>query len=210
MEIRVLLIDNQEIILSGVRSLLADTTLHLVGTASDELSAFSITREKKPEIVLWDAHMPTVSGFDFLNRYQREFPRTKIVVFTNENNTSIMPQCFLQGVKDYILKSISAQKLMISLQNVYYGTNHSENPEWIRMQNARSLKEVLEAPASLTSREEQVLQHIVLGMSNKEIAKALQISTETVKDHIHRIFQKLGVQDRTQAAVWAVQRKFGG
>ena len=121
-----------------------------------------------------------------------------------------MPQCFLQGVKDYILKSISAQKLMTSLQNVYYGTNHSENPEWIRMQNARSLKEVLEAPASLTSREEQVLQHIVLGMSNKEIAKALQISTETVKDHIHRIFQKLGVQDRTQAAVWAVQRKFGG
>lgn len=206
MDIKVLLIDDQEISQAGVRTLLVDTSVRCVGVTSDPDEAMRLAEEKRPDIVLFDVQAESFSGLNFLYQFRLRFPMSRVIVLTATNSPVHLTQSATLGVKDFLLKSISAHRLISTIQNVYYGTHVSANEAWNRVLKSQSSHGFREESQRLTPREEQVLRHIVLGLSNKEIAKALQISTETVKDHVQHILHKLGAKDRTQAAVWAVRK----
>ncbi|MDO4583406.1 MAG: response regulator transcription factor [Planctomycetia bacterium] len=207
MEIRVLVVDPQEIFRAGLKSLLADTGIRVVGETADVEEAKWLAEKTLPHILLLELENSALDTLDFLYHFRLSFPQVRVVVCTHSDNPTYMLRSAALGVKDYIPKTLSAKSLQSTLQNVYYGTNISENPHWTYLLNSRHARS-RSASTTLTKREEQVLRLIVLGQSNKEIAKTLHLSADTVKEHIHHLFQKISVRDRTQAAVWAVRKGF--
>lgn len=207
MEIRVLIVDPQEIFRAGLKSLLADTGIRVVGETADVEEAKSLVKKTSPHILLLELQNNSFDTLDFLYDFRILFPQVRVVICTHSDNLTYMLRSAALGVKDYIYKTISSKSLQYTLQNVYYGTNISENPQWTHLLNSRQVHSST-AFSTLTKREEQVLRLIVLGQSNKEIAKTLHLSADTVKEHIHHLFQKISVRDRTQAAVWAVRKGF--
>ncbi|MDO4575387.1 MAG: response regulator transcription factor [Planctomycetia bacterium] len=206
MEIRLFLIDDQEILRAGVKAVFADTVIHVVGEAKTADEAFERMARTRPDVVLWDIQGTRWNGTEFLSELRHRFPKIKVVVYTTANNPVYMAQAAAYGVKDYVLKTASTEQLRRILQNVYYGTNVSENEDWTRVLNTRQTRGNLREKTRLTDREEQVLRLLVLGLSNKEIARSLRVMPDTVKEHLQNIFHKLSVADRTQAAVWAVRK----
>ena len=207
MEIRVLVVDPQEIFRAGLKSLLADTGIRVVGETADMEEAKWLAEKTLPHILLLELENSALDTLDFLYHFRLSFPQVRVVVCTHSDNPTYMLRSASLGVKDYIPKTLSARSLYSTLQNVYYGTNISENPRWTHLLNSRHVRP-RSTSTTLTKREEQVLRLIVLGQSNKEIAKTLHLSADTVKEHIHHLFQKISVRDRTQAAVWAVRKGF--
>ncbi|MDO4569350.1 MAG: response regulator transcription factor [Planctomycetia bacterium] len=206
MEIRLIHIDEHDVSRAGVRSLLADSPIHLVGSSSSEKDAILWAKEKKLDISLIDPAATKFNAIEFIRKFRYAHPIVKMVAFTSSDDPSLMAECSGLGVKDYLKKDIAGVLLVSTLQNIYYGINRSTNAEWVRIQNSQNSKEFLDMRKKLTAREEQVLRRLAMGLSNKEIASQLEVSIETVKEHLHRIFRKLDVQDRTQAAVWAVRK----
>lgn len=205
MEIRVLVVDPQEVFRAGLKSLLADTGIRVVAETADAEEVNSLVQQTSPHILLLELQNPAFDTLDFLYHFRLTFPQVRVVICTYSDNPTYMLRSAALGVKDYIPKALSGKRLQSTLQNVYYGTNISENPQWTHLLNSRHVH-LRSAPSTLTKREEQVLRLIVLGQSNKEIAKTLHLSADTVKEHIHHLFQKISVRDRTQAAVWAVRK----
>lgn len=206
MEVRLLHVDDHDITRAGIRSLLADSVLHLVGSASSEPEALRLAAERYPDILLFNIQVTAFDGVSFLQHYRLEFPRQKVIVLTSSNDPYHLVQAAALGVKDYVLESIPALELIQLIQNVYYGTGVSRNAAWnqtLAMQSSPAFQELRQ---KLTSREEQVLRFLVHGLSNKEIAARLEVSSETVKEHLQHIFRKIGAHDRTEAAVWAVRK----
>ncbi|MBE6425353.1 MAG: response regulator transcription factor [Thermoguttaceae bacterium] len=205
MEIRLLHVDDRDITRAGIRSLLADSVLHLIGSAASAEEAFRFMTDRHPDILLLNIQAASFDGVDFLRKFRRQFPGTKVIVLTSANDPYHICQAAELGVKDYVLENIAAMDLVLLIQNVYYGTGTSSNPAWNQVLKMQADPQFQEQRQKLTHREEQVLRCIVQGKSNKEIAVHLNVSAETVKEHIQHIFRKLGVHARTEAAVWAIR-----
>lgn len=206
MEIRILHVDDEDITRAGIRSLLADSALHLVGSADGELEAFRLSEERFPDILLLNIQAKAFDGVRFLTEYRQKFPRQKVVILTHSNEPYYLMQAAGLGVRDYVLTNVSAMNLTATIQNIYYNTGTSQNAAWNDILRMQKTQEFQELRLKLTRREEEVLRHLALGASNKEIAVQLGISPETVKEHIQRILNKVGVHGRTEAAVWAVRK----
>ena len=207
MEIRVFLIDDQEIFRAGVRSILADTEIHVVGQAAQAFDAMHQISELKPDIVVLELANEHFDGLEFLRQFRLAFPQIKVVIFTRSENTSSMTRAAKLCVRDYLFKTVSTEQFQNALKNVYYGTNISENEVWMKVLTAReSSSRRGKVARPLTSREEEILRFVVNGLSNKEIATTLGLSPDTVKEHLQHIFRKIGVNTRTQAVVWAIRK----
>ncbi len=201
-------VDDEDITRAGIRSLLADSALHLVGSANNVQDALKQAEERYPDILVFNIQTKAFDGVRFLSQYRQQFPKQKVVVLTHSNDPYFLVQAAGLGVRDYVLTSVSAMSFILTVQNIYYNTGTSQNTAWndvLAMQNTQGF---LEMRLKLTRREEEVLRHLALGASNKEIALQLGVSAETVKEHIQRVFQKIGVHGRTEAAVWAVRKGF--
>lgn len=205
MEIRLLHVDDRDITRAGIRSLLADSVLHLVGSAASDAEAFRLMTDRHPDILLLNILAATFDGVNFLRKFRKQFPGTKVIVLTSANERYHLSQAAELGVKDYVLDGIAAMDLVRLIQNVYYGIGTSGNSAWNQTLKMQADPHFQELRQKLTHREEQVLRCIVQGKSNKEIAVLLNVSPETVKEHIQHIFRKLGVHARAEAAVWAVK-----
>ncbi|MBE6427228.1 MAG: response regulator transcription factor [Planctomycetaceae bacterium] len=206
MEIRLLHLDDKDITRLGVRSLLADSVLHLVGSTASAEEAMRWAKERFPDILLLNIQAETFDGVHFLQNFRKTFPRQKVIILTSTNDPYYLLQAAKHGARDYVLDKIAGMDLVLLIQNTYYGTDFSLNETWtqaLRMANSPQFRELQQ---KLTHREEQVLRFLVRGMSNKEIAHELEISAETIKEHLQHIFRKIGVHDRTEAAVWAVRK----
>jgi len=206
MEIRLLHVDDKDLIRAGIRSLLSDSSLHLVGSTASEMEAFTLAQERFPDVLLLNILSQCFDGIQFLRKYAQAFPRQKIIVLAGSNDPFFLLQAASLGVKDYMLDSMPGLELIRNIQNVYYGTGISQNEAWNQTLETLNTPQFQEMRQKLTPREEQVLRFLVQGKSNKEIAAQLNVKADTIKEHLIRVFRKIGANDRTQAAVWAVRK----
>jgi DNA-binding NarL/FixJ family response regulator len=142
-----------------------------------------------------------------LEKLRAKVPDTAVVMLSTYDNPTYVARSVALGASDYVLKGSSREDLITTLEAAAAGESPSRAGELRRVATAMKLRQVIDDDeVPLTQRETQVLRHVALGLSNKEIGRSLEISVETVKEHVQNILRKIAVSDRTQAAVWAVRR----
>jgi DNA-binding NarL/FixJ family response regulator len=199
--IRVLLVDDHKLVRAGLQSLIDSTDdLTVAGAASDGAEALTLVAELNPDIVLMDLSMPGMDGVEATKHIVAGHPDVQVLVLTSFSDGDRVKRALDAGAVGYLLKDADPQDLLAGVRAVSRG----ESPL-----DARAARAMLQArPAArggddLTDREREVLALITQGMANKQIARALNISDSTVKAHVGSIFQRIGVTDRTSAAIWA-------
>ncbi len=208
MGIRVLIVDDHEVIRTGISALVAGTEIEVVGMASSCAAALETAHATRPDVVLLDVRMPDGDGFATLARLKRELPSTAVVMLTTYDNPTYVNQAASQGASGYVLKGCSRQELLSTVRAVAGGQNvwTDEDLRKAKQVQTTATDPAIDLETPLTKREVEVLCQVANGSGNKEIARALHISVETVKEHVHNILGKLGASGRTQAAVWAVRQ----
>jgi DNA-binding NarL/FixJ family response regulator len=188
-------------------SLLAGSGIEIVAEAKDGDEAYEKTMMHRPDVLLLDVRMPTRDGLAALEKIRGEIPAARVVMLSTYDNPTYVARSAALGAADYVLKGASRQELINAITRAAAGQEADESSLLHRMRRLMSRrKDSGDDSVPLTNRELQVLRHVALGLSNREIGMSLEISIETVKEHVQNILRKLDVNDRTQAAVWAVRR----
>ncbi|QDU88359.1 Transcriptional regulatory protein DegU [Pirellulimonas nuda] len=206
MAVTLLLVDGHPVVRAGVRALLAGVGIDIVGETDDPDVAVELARSLRPEVVLLEARLPRGSGLDAIGRIKRARSDSAVLMFSGSANPTYAARAHAFGAAGMVSKEASAQELEAAIRKVASGAASWSAEDRRRLSGGledRRVQELLETP--LTKRENEVLQQLALGLSNREIALALGISYETVKEHVQHLLRKIGVSDRTQAAVWAVR-----
>jgi DNA-binding NarL/FixJ family response regulator len=208
MSIRLLIADDHEVVRAGLKSLLADIRdIQVVAEAADGDEAVRLAQRHRPQVVLMDVRMSKSDGLAALSRLRDELPGTPVVMFSAYDNPTYVARAVALGAAGYLVKSASRDEIVAALRQAAAGESLWSREGLRRVSGALATpRAAVELDAPLTKRESEVLRQLALGLSNKEIAQALEISYETVKEHVQHILRKLGVADRTQAAVWAVRK----
>ncbi|MGD9128372.1 MAG: response regulator transcription factor [Planctomycetia bacterium] len=208
MSIRILVCDDHEVIRTGLKTLLAGTDIEIVAEAADGKTAIEMAQQVNPDVILLDIRMPGTDGLATLEKLRATVPNSYVVMLSTYDNPTYIARAVALGASDYVLKGSSRDALIATITAVANGEAPSRSGELRRIAGAMKVRQVLDDDdeVPLTQRETQVLRHVALGLSNKEIGRSLEISVETVKEHVQNILRKIAVSDRTQAAVWAVRR----
>jgi DNA-binding NarL/FixJ family response regulator len=198
--IRVLVVEDHHVVRQGLVALLNVTDdLEVVGEAADGVEAITQFRKHQPSITLIDLRLPRLSGVEVIERIRMETPNARFIVLTTYDGDEDIYRALQAGARAYLLKGMTSEELIVTIRKVHAGRSH------IPAVIAEKLAERI-GTEELTLREFDVLEQIVHGKSNKDIATELVISETTVKTHINRLLGKLGVTDRTQAVTAAIQR----
>ena len=198
--IRILIADDHPVARIGVATIVGtQPDLKVVGEASGGREAVDLFRKLVPDVTLLDLRMPGFDGMEAAAAILAEFPEAKLIALTTYDGDQDIRRACAIGVRGYLTKDVPDEELLTAIRAVHAG--HQYLPAAV----AARLDATPPSPG-LTEREIQVLELIVLGHQNKQIAFALHIAEETAKIHVKHILSKLGVQDRTHAAMTAVQR----
>ena len=198
--IRVLVVEDHNVVRQGLVALLNVVDgLEVVGEAADGVEAIAQFRARQPEVTLIDLRLPRMSGVDVIQRIRTETPNARFIVLTTYDGDEDIYRALKAGAKAYLLKGMTSEELITTIREVHMGKSHI--PPVIAERLAERM-----GSEELTPRERDVLEQIVRGRSNKEIAAELEVSEATVKTHINSLLSKLGVVDRTQAATTAIRR----
>jgi DNA-binding NarL/FixJ family response regulator len=198
--IRVLVVEDHHVVRQGLVALLKVVDgIEVVGEAADGVEAIAQFRKFLPDITLVDLRLPRLGGVDVIQRLRMETPQARFIVLTTYDGDEDIYRALQAGARAYLLKGMTSEELISTIRTVHGGRSH------IPPAIAQKLAERM-GTEELTPRESDVLEQIVYGKSNKEIATELDISEATVKTHINSLLGKLGVTDRTQAATAAIQR----
>lgn len=209
--IRVLLVDDQALFREALATLLRQNAkLEVVGEAENGETGVDAARRLKPDVVLMDLRMPAMSGVEATRRLRESLPETRILVLTTfEDDEDVFP-AIKAGASGYVLKASPADKLVEAICAVMRGGTPLEPTvasklmsEYNRLSSAADEKSLQRLPDPLSARELDVLRALAGGLSNKEIATSLGLTEGTVKNHVTQVLGKLGVFDRTQAALRA-------
>ena len=206
--VRVIVADDHEVVRCGLVNLLDGTNVEIVAEASSGEAVVRLAMKHKPDVILLDIRMaPGNDGLKALEKICNDAPSVRCIMLTTFDNPTYIARAVASGAHDYILKGCSREELLESITGAASGQLPLRAGELRRVATTMANRVVTPDPdVPLTQREMQVLRHVALGLSNKEIAQSLTISVETVKEHVQNILRKLAVSDRTQAAVWAVRR----
>ncbi len=203
--IKVLIADAHAVLRHGLRLILQeDSALSVVGEAVNSAETIAKTIDLKPDIVLIDIDMPDQCGVKTIGHIRTLFPQTQVVVLTLSNQFDrILPTC-QAGAKGYLLKSVSGgEEIIQTIHTVFSG--QAVLPQMLTTRLLEEIASPTTTPECLTDRELEVLRYMGQGFGNKEIAYTLSISQNTVKTHVRRIFGKLNLRNRTEAATYAMQ-----
>ena len=209
MSVRLLIADDHEVVRQGLASLLTGTDVEIVAQATTPADAVELARRHKPDVALLDIRMTEggEDGLTALEQIHRDVPTTRVVMLSAFDNPTYIARAHALGASDYLLKGCTREQLLDTIRAVAAHEGISPHGELSKVAGTMATRQKsADDEASLTQRETQVLRHLALGLSNKEIAKSLSISVETVKEHVQHVLRKIGVNDRTQAAVWAVRK----
>jgi len=197
--IRLMLVDDHPAFRKGMAALLeSEAGLKVVAEAGNGLDAITLFRLHRPDVVLMDLRLPGIGGVEATLAIRQEFPTARIIVLTTFDADEDIYRAIQSGAQSYLLKDTPDDELAATIRAVHAGQTHLP-PKLAARLAARQQR------PELSSREMDVLQLLVKGRSNKEIGKALFICEDTVKAHFRTLFVKLGVQDRTEAAINAIR-----
>jgi len=205
--IKVMLTDDHNLLREGIKQLLEfDGSIIVVDEASDGEECLSKIVKAKPDVLLLDINMPKKNGIEVLEEIKKKKINVKVLILTVHNEIEYLVKAVDIGVDGYILKDAETSELKKAIQIVMSGENYIQ-PSLIPALNNKLVTRDVDKDKidSLTKRELEVLILVANGMFNKEIATKLDISERTVKNHISNIFKKIEVNDRTQAAVFAIK-----
>jgi DNA-binding NarL/FixJ family response regulator len=207
-KIRLLVADDQEMIRQGVRALLAGTEIKVVAEVATGEAAVEQALKTEVDVVLLDVRMPDGDGLTVLGRIKLDRPELPVLLFSAHDNPASVARAIALQASGFLLKGCSRDELLNAIRTAASGEN-----VWSR-EKLRSVSGALRTPrlannleVSLSEREVEVLRQMTLGLTNKQIAQTMNISYETVKEHVQHILRKIGMTDRTQAAVWAVRNE---
>jgi DNA-binding NarL/FixJ family response regulator len=206
---RVLIVDDHELARAGLRSVLNQAAgLEIIGEVSNANDALAFCARLQPDLVLMDIRMPGLEGLDAITSIREVCPATRIVIVTIHGDPSLVVRAIAAGASGFVLKDATRKEILDAVRRVLQGETVLD-PK-LTFQLVQQLVTKPDSPAvplveQLTNRERDVLRLIVEGRTNPEIAAELGIGKGTVKSHVQRVIAKLGVADRTQAAVRAVQ-----
>lgn len=207
MSIQVLIADDHEVVRTGLRSLLADTDVKIAAEAKSGEEAVQMALKRDPQVVLLDVRMPGGDGLTALGRIKLDRPDMPVLMLSSYDNPTYVARAVALGAAGYVLKSSSKEELVEAIRAAAAGESIWSREELRRVTGALATPRLAaDVEVPLTQRESEVLRQLSLGLTNKEIAQTLHISYETVKEHVQHILRKVGVSDRTQAAVWAVRK----
>jgi DNA-binding NarL/FixJ family response regulator len=205
--IRVLIADDHAVVREGLRAFLAlQDDIEVVGEAADGEEAVAAVASLQPEVALVDLVMPHVDGIEAIKRIRALAAATRVIVLTSFTDEAKMLPAIRAGAVGYLLKDVDPQELVAAIRTVHEGETLL-HPAVIRELVREVAGDGREPPAEnpLTRREREVLALIARGRANKAIAFELGVAEKTVKTHVSNILGKLGVSDRTQAALYAVR-----
>jgi DNA-binding NarL/FixJ family response regulator len=208
--LRVLLVDDHDLFRTGLRNLLEEQNVQVIGEAADGMQAIRMVRELAPDVVVMDLNMPGMTGVEATRQVTNQAPLTRVVVLTISDQDEDVMNAILAGACGYLMKDSSIQDLMQGIRAAAVGESlispHIAAKVLQRMratgtneQDAKTIR------AELSDREIEVLKLIANGKDNAQIAGELHISPKTVKNHISNILMKLQIDNRIQAAVYAVR-----
>jgi DNA-binding NarL/FixJ family response regulator len=207
MAIDIIIADDHEVVRAGLKSLLSGTDIRIVAEASDGNAAFKLASKHKPDLVLLDVRMPEGDGLNCLARIKLDLPDLPVVMFSAFDNPTYVARAVALGASGYLLKGASRDEIIKAIHTAASGETTWSRDELRRVTGALAApRNGSDHDVPLTKRESEVLKQLAFGLTNKEIAQSLGISYETVKEHVQHILRKVGVSDRTQAAVWAVRK----
>ncbi|MFN3190123.1 MAG: response regulator [Aureliella sp.] len=207
MSISLLVADDHQVVRLGLQSVLRDSGIEVTQEATSGEEVLRKVAESRPDAVLLDVRMPGGDGLHVLGRLKLDHPNLPVVLFSTYDNPTYVARAVALGASGYVLKNDSQSRLVEAIQAACRGESAWTREELRRVTGALATPRVVsDVEVPLTQRESEVLRQLANGLTNKEIALALGISYETVKEHVQHILRKIGVSDRTQAAVWAVRK----
>lgn len=207
--IRVLIADDHEVVRSGLGLMFRDTDMEVVAEASSGAEAIDLALRHKPDVVVLDVRMENGDGLDTLELFRSKLPGARVVILSTYDNPTYLARAAALGASAYVLKGAPRLELLTAIRQAFASEPAQEGALLGRVKRTLGLRRgiVGETKAPLTDRESQVLRHVALGLSNRDIGLALGISVETVKEHVQNVLRKLECSDRTAAAVWALRHQ---
>lgn len=198
--IRILIVDDHPVVRAGLTSMLGTQQgIEVMGSAASGAEALEIIDRDRPDLVLLDLRMPTMHGIEMLGALKVRKNPPRVIVLTNFEMDEDIYRAIQAGAHGYLLKSTTQAEIVAAIQTVHAGRRH------IPPRIAERLAERM-ARSSLTTRELEILEMLVKGLTNKQIGRVLAISDNTVRNHVNSILEKLEVFDRTEAATTAIQQ----
>ncbi len=217
-KVTVLIVDDHQIFRHGLRdSMSLDEDIEVVGEASDGETALQLARELAPRVILTDVNLPGMNGLQLVQRIRKEVPGVRAVILTAYDDEEQLYHAVRSGAHAYFSKEVSPARIVQAVRQVSQGQyvvgdkvlDEGEIAPWLLRASERfvitSGDELQEAFVPLSPREMEIIRYITRGLSNKMIAHKLGISHQTVKNHMTSILRKLDVEDRTQAAIYAIR-----
>lgn len=205
--INVMIADDHSMVREGIKALLElDGDIKVIEEAVDGNDCLDKLKKTKPDVLLLDINMPNLNGIEVLKNIRSHKMNVKVLVLTVHNEVEYLMKAIDIGVEGYILKDSESSELKSAIYEICKGESYIQ-PSLIPLLNAKRIEKSKDSDKihELTKRELEVLTLLAVGMYNKEIAEKLDISERTVKNHISNLFKKIGVTDRTQAAVFAIR-----
>lgn len=205
---RVIVVDDQTVVREGIVMLLGLLPgIEVVGSGGDGEEAVRLVAELAPDVVLMDLRMPRVDGAEATRRIRAEYPGTQVVVLTTFADDDSLFPALRAGARGYLTKDAGGDEIVRAVEDVLSGdaglSPQIQRRLLERLSESEQPAPPPEPPDGLTARETEVLVLIAEGMTNQEIARAMQVSTATVKTHINNLFAKTGLKDRAQAVRYA-------
>jgi len=213
--IRLLICDDQDIVCEGLRAILTPVPqIEVVGIANNGAEAIDLTRIKHPDLILMDLKMPKMNGIQATKIIREQFPEVRVLVLTTFDTDEWVLDAIRNGAAGYLLKDTPQEDLIRAILDTAHGLRHIDPHVAGKILDRVARQPVSVMPdgkliSQLSEREHEVLRLLADGVSNSEIAKTLFLSEGTIKNYVSVIFSKLGVTDRTQAAILAIRAGLG-
>ena len=207
-KIRLLLVDDHTVVRRGLQMVLSlEPDLEIVGEAADGREALEQVAQLQPDVVLMDLLMPVMTGVEAIRAIKGDSPEVEVVALTSVLEDKLVVEAIEAGATGYLLKDTGPDVLVAAIRAAHRGEVHLDPKAKKRLVREVRTPEMRE---SLTARETEILRLVAKGMANREVAERLEVSEVTVKTHVSSILSKLGLQSRTQAALFALKEGLVG